>query len=56
MIRRVLKNLRTKNQVECLGRGQNANGKKPPSGNWVMSNELGNELGNINMADQSPSC
>ncbi|MGB5618629.1 MAG: hypothetical protein WBM78_17430 [Desulfobacterales bacterium] len=28
MIRRVLKNLRTENRVECLGRGQNAQWRK----------------------------
>jgi len=28
MIRRVLKNLRAKDQVECLGRGQNARWQK----------------------------
>ena len=45
MIRRVLKNLRTENRVECLGRGQNAQWRKPVSGNWVIPNELGNEIG-----------
>jgi predicted transcriptional regulator of viral defense system len=28
MIRRILKNLRAKGQVECLGRGQNAQWRK----------------------------
>lgn len=37
MIRRVLKNLRAKNQVECLGRGQNAQWQK--TAQW---HELGN--------------
>jgi Fic family protein len=36
MIRRVLKNLRTKNQVECLGRGQNARWQKTVR--WQLGN------------------
>jgi len=34
MIRRVLKNLRAENRVECLGRGQNAKWRK--TGNWQL--------------------
>jgi len=36
MIRRVLKNLRAKNQVECLGRGQNAQWRKTKD--WGIGN------------------
>jgi len=36
MIRRILKNLRAKNQVECLGRGQNARWQK--TSNWQLGN------------------
>jgi len=36
MIRRVLKNLRAKDQVECLGRGQNARWQKTT--NWQLGN------------------
>jgi len=36
MIRRILKNLRAKNQVECLGRGQNARWQK--TDNWQLGN------------------
>jgi Fic family protein len=36
MIRRVLKNLRAENRVECLGRGQNAQWRK--TGKWQMGN------------------
>jgi len=36
MIRRVLKDLRARNQVECLGRGQNARWQKTI--NWQMDN------------------
>ena len=36
MIRRVLKNLRTKGQVECLGRGQNARWQK--TDRWQLGN------------------
>jgi len=36
MIRRVLKNLRTKDQVECLGRGQNAQWQKTIK--WQLGN------------------
>ena len=36
MIRRVLKNLRTRKQVECLGRGQNAQWRKTK--NWQLGN------------------
>jgi Fic family protein len=36
MIRRVLKNLRTKDQVECLGRGQNARWQK--TAEWQLGN------------------
>jgi len=36
MIRRVLKNLRAKNQVECIGRGQNAQWRK--TRNWELGN------------------
>jgi fido (protein-threonine AMPylation protein) len=36
MIRRVLKNLRAKNQVECLGRGQNAQWRK--TSKWQLGN------------------
>jgi Fic family protein len=36
MIRRVLKNLRTKNQIECLGRGQNALWQK--TAKWQLGN------------------
>lgn len=47
MIRRVLKNLRAKSQVECLGRGQNAQWRKTRKCNWAIPNELGTEIGNI---------
>jgi hypothetical protein len=36
MIRRVLKNLRAKDQVECLGRGQNAQWQK--TAKWQLGN------------------
>jgi len=36
MIRRVLKNLRTENRVECLGRGQNAQWRKTEK--WQLGN------------------
>ena len=36
MIRRVLKNLRSENRVECLGRGQNAKWRK--TGKWQLGN------------------
>jgi Fic family protein len=36
MIRRVLKNLRAKNQMECLGRGQNAQWRKTDK--WQLGN------------------
>jgi Fic family protein len=36
MIRRVLKNLRSDNRVECLGRGQNAKWRK--TGKWQLGN------------------
>jgi len=36
MVRRVLKNLRAKNQVECLGRGQNARWQK--TAKWQLGN------------------
>ncbi len=36
MIRRVLKNLRTKKQMECLGRGQNAQWRK--TSEWQLGN------------------
>jgi len=36
MIRRVLKNLRAKNEVECLGRGQNARWQKTDK--WQLGN------------------
>ena len=36
MIRRVLKNLRAKNQVECIGRGQNAQWRK--TRHWELGN------------------
>ena len=36
MIRRVLKNLRSENRVECLGRGQNAKWRK--TGKWELGN------------------
>ncbi len=36
MIRRVLKNLRAENRVECLGRGQNARWRK--TGKWQLGN------------------
>jgi len=36
MIRRVLKNLRTKNQIECLGRGENARWQKTVK--WQLGN------------------
>jgi Fic family protein len=36
MIRRVLKNLRTEDQVECIGRGQNAQWRKTK--NWELGN------------------
>ncbi len=36
MVRRVLKNLRTKNLIECLGRGQSARWQKTPK--WQLSN------------------
>ena len=36
MIRRVLKNLRAKNQVECTGRGQNAQWRK--TRHWELGN------------------
>ena len=36
MIRRVLKNLRSENRVECLGRGQNAQWRK--TGKWQLGN------------------
>ena len=36
MIRRVLKNLKAKNQVECLGRGQNARWRK--TARWQLGN------------------
>ncbi|MEW6263441.1 MAG: Fic family protein [Thermodesulfobacteriota bacterium] len=36
MIRRVLKNLREKNQIECLGRGQNARWQK--TADWQLGN------------------
>ena len=36
MIRRVLKNLRSENRVECLGRGQNAKWRK--IGDWEFGN------------------
>jgi len=36
MIRRVLKNLRAKNQIECLRRGQNARWEKTAS--WQLGN------------------
>ena len=36
MIRRVLKNLRAENRVECLGRGQNARWSK--TGKWQLGN------------------
>jgi hypothetical protein len=36
MIRRVLKNLRAKDQVECLGRGQNARWQK--TAKWQLGN------------------
>jgi hypothetical protein len=36
MIRRVLKNLRAKNRVECLGRGQNAQWRK--TSKWQLGN------------------
>jgi hypothetical protein len=36
MIRRVLKNLRAENKIECLGRGQNARWQKTPK--WQLCN------------------
>jgi hypothetical protein len=36
MIRRVLKDLRAKNQIECLGRGQNARWQK--TAKWQLGN------------------
>jgi hypothetical protein len=36
MIRRVLKDLRAKNQIECLGRGQNARWQKTVK--WQLGN------------------
>jgi hypothetical protein len=36
MIRRVLKNLRSENRVECLGRGQSARWRK--TGKWELGN------------------
>lgn len=36
MIRRILKNLRAKNQIECLGRGQNARWQK--TAKWQLGN------------------
>jgi hypothetical protein len=36
MIRHVLKNLRAKNKIECLGRGQNAQWQK--SAKWQLGN------------------
>jgi len=36
MVRRVLKNLRAKNLIECLGRGQNARWQKTPK--WQLGN------------------
>jgi len=36
MIRRVLKDSRAKNQVECLGRGQNAQWRK--TSKWQLGN------------------
>ena len=36
MIRRVLKNLRAENGVECLGRGQNAQWRK--TSKWQLGN------------------
>jgi hypothetical protein len=36
MIRRVLKNLRAKDQIECLGRGQNALWQK--TAKWQLGN------------------
>ncbi len=36
MIRRVLKNLKAKNEVECLGRGQNARWQK--TAGWQSGN------------------
>lgn len=36
MIPRILKNLRAKNQIECLGRGQNARWQK--TAKWQLDN------------------
>jgi Fic family protein len=36
MIRRILKNVRVKNQIECLGRGQNARWQK--TAQWQLGN------------------
>ena len=47
LIRRVLKNLRSSSEVECLGRGQNAKWQRKEKGKQVLSNEIGNELGNV---------
>jgi len=47
MIRRVLKDLRAKTRWSAWAAAKMPNGARRVSGNWVIPNEIGNELGNI---------